>query len=86
MNHKEELLMDIGIVSFTLVDLTLFLDTHPTNQKAMTLLKDYRFKRAELIKEYESQFGDYIVTPNDVTANGCWQWLDGKWPWEYKEI
>ena len=52
----------------------------------MTLLKDYRFKRSELIKEYESQFGNYIVTPNDVTENGCWKWLDGKWPWEYMEV
>ena len=86
MNKKYELKKKIHALDFAIHELVLFLDTHPTNQKAMTLLKDYRFKRAELIKEYESQFGDYIVPPNDVTANGCWQWLDGKWPWEYKEI
>ena len=41
MNHKEELLMDIGIVSFTLVDLTLFLDTHPNDRTAMEYFNHY---------------------------------------------
>ena len=86
MNKKFELKKKIHALDFAIHELVLFLDTHPTNPNAMALLKDYRFKRAEIIKEYEAQFGDYIVTPADVTANGCCQWLDGKCPWEYKEV
>ncbi len=85
MKPQYELKKKIHALDFAIHELVLFLDTHPTNHKAMTLLKEYRKKRYECIKEYEMQYGDYIVTPNDVTAEGCWQWLDGKWPWEYKE-
>ena len=85
MKSRYELNKKIHALDFAIHELVLFLDTHPTNRKAMTLLKDYRFKRGEYIKEYEQQFGNNIVTPADVPADGCWQWLDGKWPWEYKE-
>jgi spore coat protein JB len=86
MNGKDKLKNKINAVDFAIHELVLFLDTHPTNQKAMALLKEYRLKKEELIKEYESKFGTYIVTTCDVPASECWQWLDGKWPWEYKEV
>ena len=51
MRTKSELKKRIHALDFAIHELVLFLDTHPTSQKAMTLLKDYRFKRAELINE-----------------------------------
>ena len=85
MNTRNELKKKIHALDFAIHELVLFLDTHPTNRKAMALLKEYRNKRAECIKEYERQFGPYIATTDDVPAEGCWEWLKGKWPWEYKE-
>ncbi len=85
MKIKSELIKKIHALDFAIHELVLFLDTHPTSNKAMALLKEYRNKRAECIKEYEQQFGNYIATTADVPAEGCWEWLKGKWPWEYKE-
>jgi len=48
----------------------------------MMLLSEYRKKRKELITAYEERFGDYIVTTDDVPANGCWSWLSSNWPWD----
>ena len=41
MNGKEKLLYDIGVVSFVVVDLGLYLDTHPTDCKAMEYYNHY---------------------------------------------
>jgi spore coat protein JB len=86
MNAKHELKKKIYSIDFAIHELVLFLDTHPTNRKALDLLKEYRIKRKECIELYEQKYGPYIVTPADVSANGCWQWLEGPWPWENKEV
>jgi spore coat protein JB len=85
MRTKSELKKRIHALDFAIHELVLFLDTHPTNRKAIALLTEYRNKRTECIKEYEQQFGKYFVMAEDAPTDGCWEWLKGKWPWEYKE-
>jgi len=79
---KKELKRRIFELDFAIHELVLFLDTHPTSQKGLELLCEYRKIREELIRAYEEKFGEYIVHPDDVPANGCWKWLKGPWPWE----
>lgn len=86
MNTKYELRRKICALDFAIHELVLFLDTHPTNQKALELLKEYRIKRKESVELYEQKYGHYIVTIDDVPANACWQWLESPWPWENKEV
>lgn len=86
MNAKHELKKKIYSLDFAIHELVLFLDTHPTNRKALELLNEYRIKRKECIELYEQKYGPYIATSCDVAANGCWQWLEGPWPWENKEV
>ena len=52
MNGKEKLLYDIGVVSFVVVDLGLYLDTHPTDCKAMEYYNHYNHIRKQLMKEF----------------------------------
>ena len=56
MNQKEDLLMDIGIVSFTLVDLALFLDTHPTDRTAMEYFNHYVRIKNQLEREFSMKY------------------------------
>ncbi len=84
--NKQALKKKIHALDFAIHELVLYLDTHPTCKKAMALLKEYRQKRKECIALYEEKYGPYIVTPADVPANGCWQWLDSPWPWENEEV
>jgi len=79
---KSDLMCKIHELDFALHELGLFLDSHPTNQKAMELVGKYRKRRNELVGLYEENFGPYIVTRKDVPATGCWKWLQGPWPWE----
>lgn len=80
--NKQALKRKIYELDFAIHELVLFLDSHPTSKRALELLKDYRRKRMEAIEAYEARFGKYIVTAEDVPANGCWEWLKGPWPWE----
>lgn len=79
---KSELKKKIFSFDFAIHELVLFLDSHPTNKKALALLEEYRRKRSELVALYESRFGNLIINSCDVPANGCWKWLEGPWPWE----
>ena len=47
---REQLLEYFDTISLSLYDTILFLDTHPTNQKAMELFEDYKTKREEMLK------------------------------------
>lgn len=82
MNRKAELKKTIHELDFALHELNLFLDTHPTNTKALELVKMYRKKRQEAIALFEERYGKYIATVHDVPCGTCWKWLEGPWPWE----
>ena len=43
MNSEEKKLHDIGIADFVLTDLMLYLDTHPSDQKAMEYGSKHRW-------------------------------------------
>ena len=79
---KAELKRKIYEYDFAIHELVLFLDSHPTNKKAMELLKEFREKRKQAIAIFEENYGKYIVTCEDVPADGCWKWLESPWPWE----
>ncbi len=86
MKNREMLKKKIHALDFAIHELVLYLDTHPVCKKAMELLKEYRQKRMDCIALYEEKYGTYIVTPADVPAKGCWQWLESPWPWENEEV
>ena len=76
---KHNLLQRISIMDFMLRDLGLYLNTNPTDQKALALhnkvSKDSKMMRAE----YEEHFA-----PLDArnAAGDSWRWIDCPWPWE----
>ena len=41
MSSEEKKLYDIGIADFVLTDMMLYLDTHPSDQKAMEYFNHY---------------------------------------------
>lgn len=81
-NNKCMLRRRITAYDFAMYELVEYLDTHPNDIRALRLREDYQAKRADCVREYEAQFGPYIVTANDVTGDR-WSWIDNPWPWEY---
>lgn len=82
MREKNEIKKQIDSLCFSILETELFLDTHPHDQKALHMLREYRRRKREAIDAYESKFGKYIATTNDVPATHHWSWIDSPWPWE----
>ena len=57
MNNREELLNQIASFDFAIVELHLFLDTHPNNSSAAAKLDEYIAKSNKLRKEFEDKYG-----------------------------
>ena len=85
MNEKRALKRHICALDFAIHEMVLFLDTHPEDQKAMQMLREYRRKRKDLIASYEARFGRYVVTVDDVKPTDKWYWINSPWPWEKED-
>lgn len=82
MDNRMTLLHRIHALDFAILELKLFLDTHPCDQQALAQRQEYMTTRAMLIETYEAQYGPYVVTAKQVKGNR-WSWVDSPWPWEY---
>lgn len=75
-----ELLSRISEVQFVCVELNLYLDTHPTDTAARSDYFSYSKLLAELIGEYEEEYGPLQGFGHSPTDVGCW--VCSEWPWE----
>ena len=80
MSNKEQLLNDIGIVSFVLVELGLYLDTHPTDRNAMEYFNHYNRIKHQMVKEFSMKY--YPLTMDMSESNKEWRWGAAPLPWE----
>ena len=71
----------IGAYKFALYDLSLYLDSHPCDQRAIELRRLYKEKLVCLINEYEQHYGKYVITMADV-ENNWHDWICDPWPWD----
>ena len=82
MENRMTLKRRIDALDFAIYETILFLDTHPSDRRAMAAFEKYKRERTEAIKEYETQFGPYIKRAEDVTPGKTWGWIKKPWPWE----
>lgn len=75
---REEMAMKIRELDFALVELGLYLDTHPDDRKALCLHNHYAKKVKELKDKYQRVYGPLTM---DYPCNK-WRWLEMPWPWE----
>ena len=82
MTKREALLKQISTYQFAALDLQLYLDTHPNDEKTLEQLRQYRKMAAPLIKEYEETYG--ALTKRSDNGNN-WGWIKAPWPWACEE-
>ncbi|EOC99671.1 spore coat protein CotJB [Caldisalinibacter kiritimatiensis] len=76
--NQLELLKELMEVSFCLVESNLYLDTHPTDDRAIRLHNSYSKRYKELVDAYQKQFGPLMYTQ----MSRCpWQYIESPWPW-----
>jgi len=80
MSSKEQLLSDINVVSFVLVELGLYLDTHPLDRNAMEYFNHYSQIRHKMVKEFSVKY--YPLTMDMAGGSNEWRWGAAPLPWE----
>ena len=75
---REELAMAIKAYQFAVTDIALYLDTHPDDEKALCLHREYTRKLKDLRDKYQKVYGPLTI---EYPCNK-WRWLEEPWPWE----
>ena len=74
------MLNDIGIIDFTLVELMLFLDTHPDSCEAMEYFNHYAKIKNKMMKDFSIMY--YPLTKDLAESTIEWRWGAAPLPWE----
>lgn len=80
MNNKERMLRDIGILDFTITELTLYLDTHPDDCNAMEYFNHYNRIKIQMEKDFSRKY--YSLKLDYAESNKEWRWGEAPLPWE----
>ncbi|NLW60267.1 MAG: spore coat protein CotJB [Firmicutes bacterium] len=78
---REQLCMlkELMALEFTVLEFHLYLDTHPTDQRALMEYNSFVQQLAVLKRQYQDRYGP--LTWQEPSAYP-WQWIDQPWPWE----
>lgn len=80
MTQKEQLLNDIGTVDFAMVELMLYLDTHPTDKSAMEYFNHYGRVKQQMEREFSQKY--FPLKKEYSDCNMEWRWGMTPMPWE----
>ncbi len=75
------MLNDLQALDFVLVELQLYLDTHPNDLQAIQQFNQYAQRRRQLAGEFETIYGPLLQFGHSYTRYP-WQWNDTPWPWQ----
>ena len=78
MLSREEMIMRIKELSFAVVDIALYLDTHPEDQRAICLHKEYTNELKRVKDAYQKIYGPLSI----YFPCNKWRWIEEPWPWE----
>ena len=75
---REEMIQQIRGLDFAIIELGLYLNTHPEDEKALCLHRKYAKQVKELKDKYQKVYGPLTI---NYPCNK-WRWLEEPWPWE----
>ena len=78
-NKKDELLYKLQMYYFSLKDLNLYLDVHPTDESMVNEYMNVKDKFNEAKEEYEREYG--VLSAECVNTDN-WSWINNPWPWD----
>lgn len=76
---ENPLLQKVYETGFALDEVTLYLDTHPSDSQAMEYYQYAKRVNQEAVAAYEKVYGPLMI--NHV-AGDSWTWVNNPWPWE----
>lgn len=78
--NKEELLKQLQRFNFAIIELALYLDTHPDCPCGLKAYQDYKLSFQEILSIYETKYGP--ITIYNMENEDYWTWSQGPWPWQ----
>ncbi len=75
---REEMINQIKSLKFSIIELGLYLDTHPEDKKAICMHKEYCKQLKDIEDKYQKMYGPLTI----YWPCNKWRWLETPWPWE----
>jgi len=75
---RENMINEIKCLQFAVIELSLYLNTHPEDERALCLHRKYTKELKELKDKYQKVYGPLTI---EFPCNK-WRWLEEPWPWE----
>ena len=79
---RRKMMKEIKCLSFAIVDLAEYLDTHPEDKKALCLHREYTNQLEDVKDKYQRIFGPLTI----YYPCNKWRWLEEPWPWERSDF
>ncbi len=79
---RKEMMMKIRELDFAIIELGLYLDTNPDDEKALCLHREYTKKVKDLKDKYQKVYGPLTI----FYPCNKWRWLEEPWPWFKLEV
>lgn len=76
-----KLMHDLQSVDFVLVELNLYLDTHPTDDAAIAQFNQFAELRKRIAAQFEMHYGPLMHFGHSLSKSP-WQWKEAPWPWQ----
>ena len=75
-------LVELQALEFVVLELGIYLDTHPDDEKALAFFEDVSDRRNQLLAEYAKDYGPLTVDTASKTCETSWKWSQQPFPWE----
>ncbi|WP_424766458.1 spore coat protein CotJB [Paenibacillus sp. sgz302251] len=76
-----KLLHELQAVDFVLVELNLYLDTHPSDTNAIQQYNQYAQLRQKIAHRYETEYGP-LKHFGQSYVHAPFSWIESPWPWQ----
>lgn len=76
-------LVELQALEFVVLELGLYLNTHPDDAEAFAMYKQYAAMEKAAKAAYEAKFGP--LTKSSAAASDRYRWLQGPWPWNFEQ-
>ena len=80
MTERENLMQNVRMFDFALLDCAPFLDGHPKDAAALSYYNKTKKMYDQAVADYEARFGP--LTAKHSEDDKQWRWVDDPWPWE----
>ncbi len=85
-DSMHDMMRRIQEIDFAVIDLNLFLDTHPNCREALELFTKLAATSKSLKNDFQRKYGPLCAKDSPNTVPFVWVSDDNKWPWQKQEV